>query len=147
MGVCTRALLPTLIGPFARLELALDVDLRALLQEALGDVGYRLVEHHDAMPFGAFLAFAGRLVAPGLAGGQRELAILLPACVSWTSGSLPRLPTRMTLLTEPAMSPSLSLLTRRRHLARAVSVLWCAAPGNRTAERDRCAVIPVAGLL
>ena len=37
-----------------------------------------------------------------------KLTILLPACVLWTSGSLPRLPTRMTLLTEPAMSPSLS---------------------------------------
>ena len=37
-----------------------------------------------------------------------KLTILLPARVLWTSGSFPRLPTRITLLTEPAMSPSLS---------------------------------------
>src|SRR6202034_4519704 len=33
---------------------------------------YRLVKHHDAMPFGALLAFAGRPVIPGLARSQRE---------------------------------------------------------------------------
>ena len=37
-----------------------------------------------------------------------KLTILLPAWVVRTSGSLPRLPMRMTLFTEPAMSLSLS---------------------------------------
>src|ERR1700678_987875 len=62
-----------------------------------------------------------------------KLTILLPACVLWTSGSLPRLPTRMTLLTEPAMSPSLCLLTERRHLARGCGAPSCGAPPGPTA--------------
>src|ERR1700730_13000871 len=40
-------LLPALIGPLAGLQLALDVDLDAFGQEALGNVGDRLVEDDD----------------------------------------------------------------------------------------------------
>src|SRR5262249_5990170 len=44
--------LARLILPFARLQLALEVDLRALLQILLGDPAKPLVEDHDAMPLG-----------------------------------------------------------------------------------------------
>src|ERR1700751_1575625 len=41
------ALLAALIGPFAGLQCALEIDLRALLQVLLGDLGEPLVEDHD----------------------------------------------------------------------------------------------------
>src|SRR5207253_5547712 len=55
-----------LVGPFAGLQRALDVNLGALLQILLGDLAESLVEDHDAVPLGLFLALAGALVAPGL---------------------------------------------------------------------------------
>ena len=98
-----------LVVPFARLQRALDVDLRALLQVLLGDLAEPLVEDHDAVPLGLFLALAGGLVAPAFRGGDRRLAIGRPSWVRRISGSLPRLPIRITLFTEPAMT---SLLFR-----------------------------------
>src|SRR5206468_7398128 len=53
-----------LVGPFAGLQRALDVNLGALLQILLGDLAEPLVTDHDALPFGLFLALAGALVAP-----------------------------------------------------------------------------------
>src|SRR5262249_49019428 len=53
-----------LVGPFARLQLALDVNLGALLQILLGDLGKPFREDHHAVPLGLFLALAGGLVAP-----------------------------------------------------------------------------------
>jgi hypothetical protein len=50
----------------ARLELALEIDLGALLEILLGDLAEVLVEDHHAMPFGALAPFAGGLVAPVL---------------------------------------------------------------------------------
>src|SRR3954468_18479601 len=55
-----------LVGPFARLQRAFQVNLGALLQVLLGDLGQPLVEDHYAVPLGLFLALAGRLVAPAL---------------------------------------------------------------------------------
>src|SRR5688572_6016158 len=60
-GIFLNALL---VGPFARLQLPFEVNLRALLQILLGDLGETLVEDYDAVPLGLFLALAGRLVAP-----------------------------------------------------------------------------------
>ena len=54
-----------LVGPFAGLQLAFDVNLGALLQILLGDLAQAFVEDHHAVPLGLFLALAGRLVAPG----------------------------------------------------------------------------------
>ena len=54
------ALIAFLVGEFARLQLALDIDLRALLQILLRDLAEILVEDHDIMPFGAILALALR---------------------------------------------------------------------------------------
>jgi hypothetical protein len=68
-----------------------------------------------------------------------RLTILLPACVVRTSGSLPRLPMRMTLLIEPAMSVSLSS-HREKASGPCRRVLWCAASGNRTDDRDNGAL-------
>src|SRR5258708_1966358 len=59
------ALLAAVVGPFAGLQGALDINLGSLLQVLLGDLGEPLVEDHDAMPFGALLALARHLVAPG----------------------------------------------------------------------------------
>src|SRR5260370_34214868 len=54
-----------LVGPFAGLQCALDVNLGALLQILLDNLAKRFGKNHDAMPLGLFLAFAGRLVTPG----------------------------------------------------------------------------------
>ncbi len=57
---------PLLVGPFAGLQRALDVNLGALLQILLGDLAEAFGEDHHPMPLGLFLALAGRLVAPGI---------------------------------------------------------------------------------
>src|SRR6185295_5821139 len=51
-----------LVGPFAGLQRALDVNLGALLQILLDNLAKRLGEDHDAVPLGLFLALAGALV-------------------------------------------------------------------------------------
>src|ERR1700710_251318 len=61
-----------LVDPFPRLKLALDVDLRTPFQEAFSDLRDLAVEHDDAMPLGALLTLAGRLVIPTLARGKVE---------------------------------------------------------------------------
>ena len=61
------AVLAGLVLPFPRLQLALDVDLRALLQILLGHAAERLAEDDHAVPLGALLALAARLVAPAFA--------------------------------------------------------------------------------
>src|SRR5229473_638977 len=61
------------VGPFAGLQGALDIDLGALAQVFLGEFGEPLVEDHDAVPLGALLALARHLVAPAL--GGREVQI------------------------------------------------------------------------
>src|SRR5487761_110680 len=66
-------LLPRLIGPFARLQRAFEVNLGALFQVLLDDLDQSVVEHDDAVPFGAFLALAGGLVAPGFGGRDRHV--------------------------------------------------------------------------
>ena len=68
-----------LVGPVAGLELALDVDLRALAQVFLGDVGEALVENDDPVPFGALAGLAGRLVLPALGSGDRKIDHLVAA--------------------------------------------------------------------
>src|SRR5215216_4300472 len=55
-----------LVGPFARLQRALDVHLGALLQILLDNLAKRFGEDHDAVPLRLFLTLAGALVAPGL---------------------------------------------------------------------------------
>src|SRR6476660_864238 len=66
------ALIAVFVGEFARLQLALNVNLRAFLAVLLGDLAEILVENHDIVPFGAVAPLAGRLVAPGLGRRQRE---------------------------------------------------------------------------
>src|SRR5215467_5782558 len=65
--------LARLILPFARLQLALEIDLRALLQILLGDPAKPLVEDDHAVPFGLLAALAGCLVAPGIRGGHAQI--------------------------------------------------------------------------
>src|SRR5579872_1424356 len=67
------AILARLILPLARLQLALDEDLGALLEILLGDPAQILVEDDDAVPLGLFLALAGRFVAPRIGGGDAQI--------------------------------------------------------------------------
>src|SRR5262249_42712967 len=73
------ALLPLLVGPFARLQGTLNIELRALAQVFLGDLDEPLVEDHDAVPFGALAPLARGAVAPALRG--REVQIGDPGAV------------------------------------------------------------------
>ncbi len=66
------AVIAALVLPFARLQLAFDVDLRALLAVLLGHLAEILVEDHDVVPLGALLALARVLVAPSLRSGEGE---------------------------------------------------------------------------
>src|SRR5438876_1863108 len=63
----------SLVGPFARLQLALDVNFGALLEILLGDLAEPFIEDDHAVPLGLFLALAGRLVAPAF--GSRDTEI------------------------------------------------------------------------
>src|SRR6185503_15538549 len=63
------AVLAVLVLPLARAQLALDIDLRALLQVLAGDLRQATVEG-DAMPLGRLLLLAARLVFPGVRGGD-----------------------------------------------------------------------------
>src|SRR5947209_4868606 len=57
------AVLAGLVLPFAGLQLALEIDLGALLEILLGNPTKPLVEDHDAVPLGALTALPARLVA------------------------------------------------------------------------------------
>jgi alkylation response protein AidB-like acyl-CoA dehydrogenase len=65
--------LPRLVLELARLQRALDVDLRAFAQIVLGHLHQVVVEDHHAVPLGALLALAGVAVAPGLRRSQSEI--------------------------------------------------------------------------
>lgn len=98
------ALLPALVGPFTGLQGTLDIDLGALLEVPLGHVGNPVVEDDDPVPFGFSLrsplwrSFQVSEVA------RLIVTIFEPSWACRTSGSRPRLPIRMTLLTLPAMA-------------------------------------------
>ena len=111
---------PALVLPLARLQLALDVNLRALLQVLLGDLGEVLVIDDDRVPLGALLPLAGRLVAPAFRRRDPQVDHLPAVVQPPHSGSRPRLPTRMTLLTLPAID-----------LTPPVASLWARAPAGR----------------
>src|SRR6266404_1956554 len=62
-----------LVGPFARLQLSLDVNLGALLEVLLGHLAEPFIEDDHAVPLGLFLALAGRLVAPAFGGRDAQI--------------------------------------------------------------------------
>src|ERR1700679_3757284 len=66
-------LLAVLVGPFAGLERALDIDLGAFAQVLLGDLGEVLVEDDHAVPLGLLFPLAAGLVAPGLGRGDGKV--------------------------------------------------------------------------
>ncbi len=66
-------ILAVLVLPFACLQSAFEVNLRALLQVLLGDLAEALVEDHHAVPLGLFLALAGGLVAPAFRGRDPQI--------------------------------------------------------------------------
>src|SRR5208282_5554649 len=67
------AVLAGLVLPFARLQRAFEVNLRAFLEILLDDPAQILIEDDDAVPFGLFPPLAGRLVAPGLRRGDAQI--------------------------------------------------------------------------
>src|SRR5262245_50221036 len=67
------ALLALLIGPFAGLQLAFQINLRALLQVLLGHAAQRLAEDHHAVPFRALAPLARRLAARCLRRSDSQL--------------------------------------------------------------------------
>ena len=71
------ALLPALIGPFAGLQAALEVNGAALAEVFLSHLGEILVEDHHPVPLRALLALAAAAVAPALRGGDVEVDDLL----------------------------------------------------------------------
>src|SRR5271168_3261258 len=71
-------LLAGIVGPFAGLQRALDVELGALLQKPLDDLDEPVIKNDDPMPFGALLSLAGVAVLPALGCSDRELSDLGP---------------------------------------------------------------------
>src|ERR1019366_5714224 len=67
------AVVAVLVLPFARLQRAFQVNLRALLEVLLDDLAQAFVEDHHPMPLGFFLALAGGLVAPAFRGGDPQI--------------------------------------------------------------------------
>ena len=102
-----------LVSPFAGLQLAFQIDFRALAQVLLRDLGKVLVEDHHAVPFGALLALPYPCPAKFRTSRPTDSRSGSPALVRRTSGSLPRLPTRITLFTLPAMSVSAFRFSQR----------------------------------
>jgi hypothetical protein len=71
--LCRVAVLAALILPFAGFQLAFDIHLGALFQVLFGHLGEVFIEDRHGMPFGAFLAFARGLVAPGFRRGDAQV--------------------------------------------------------------------------
>ena len=71
--LCCVLILTLLVGPFAGLELPLQVNFRPFVQEAFGDTNQVLVENRDAVPLGPFLHFAGILILPTFAGRDAQV--------------------------------------------------------------------------
>src|SRR6266508_2162419 len=98
-----------LVLPFAGLQLALEIDLRALLQILLGDPASPSLKIttrcHSVLSRRSPVALSRQLSEVA----TLKFAIGRPSWVRLISGSLPRLPTRITLLTEPAMIFSCSI--------------------------------------
>src|SRR5207237_405755 len=68
--------------PFAGLQRAFQIDLAALAQIFLGDIGEAFAENRDRMPFGLFLALAAVAVLPAFGRGNatvHDLAAVLKA--------------------------------------------------------------------
>jgi hypothetical protein len=61
------------VGPFACLQSAFQVNLRALLEVLLDDLAQALVEDYHTVPLGFFLALTGGLVAPAFRGGHPQI--------------------------------------------------------------------------
>src|SRR4051812_17121312 len=62
-----------LVGPFAGLQLAFNINLGTLLQILLRNLAKPLIEDHHPVPFGFFFSFSGPFVAPGF--GSRDAEV------------------------------------------------------------------------
>ena len=102
-----------LVGPFAGLELALDIDLRALAQILLGHPRQVLVVDHDLVPLGLLAALARTLVAPGFRGRDAQVDHRI------AGGQPPRL----------GIAPEIADQNHLVHAARHRSLLACPLSG------------------
>ena len=84
------AVVALLVLPFARLQLAFDVDLGALAQVALGDAHQPFGEDRHRVPLGAFLPLARVLVLPLLGRGDPKVADLAAILEALDFGVLPQ---------------------------------------------------------
>src|SRR3954447_22953940 len=62
-----------LVGPFAGLQLAFNINLGTLLQILLRNLAKPLIEDHHPVPFGFFFSFSGAFVAPRF--GSRDAEV------------------------------------------------------------------------
>ena len=93
-----------LVGPFAGLQRAFEINLRALLEILLDDLAQALVEDRRRGATRSFPCARRWSCRASFPRSRRcRLAIGRPSWVRRISGSLPRLPIRITLLTLPAM--------------------------------------------
>ena len=93
------ALFPVLVGELASLQLAFEIDLRSFLKIAFRDLSGMVVPDDDVVPLGLVLALAGLLIAPASVVARENETTASPLFVRRTSGSRPRFPIKMTLLT------------------------------------------------
>jgi len=73
------AILTVVAGPFAGLQCALEIDLRALAQVLLGNLDEPFVKNHDPVPLGALLALTGSLVPPAFRCSDVQVGYALAA--------------------------------------------------------------------
>src|SRR6266849_3680278 len=97
-----RVVLPVfLVGPLASLQATFHEALPTLSQVLAAQLS-QLSPHYNPMPLRSVLLLT-ILVGPRFAGCDSEIRNRLTTGVNRTSGSAPRLPTRITLLTPPAI--------------------------------------------
>src|SRR5438445_1682486 len=107
------ALLPFLVLPLARAQGPFDIDLRPLLQVLARDLREPVEEHH-AVPLGALLLLAARLVLPGVGGRDRDVGDRAPFRVVARLGVPPQIAYDNDLIDRcHQLSPSLISLTAR----------------------------------
>src|ERR1700738_4995715 len=122
-----------LIGPFAGLQLAFDVNLGTLLQVLFGDLAKTFAENHHAMPLGFFLALTGALVAPSIRRGYPQIRNRTPVLS----------PLDFRISPEIADQNYLVHASRHRRSPNLNSVIWCSCLlVLRRPTSNRCRVHP-----
>ena len=91
------AFLVLLVHPFARAQAALDIELAALAHETIHYIR-KAAPQNDRMPFGMLSRFVGLTIEYPFGRRQTHPGDLHALSIARTSGSIPTLPTNITLL-------------------------------------------------